>query len=125
MEVALDVLWPAVLESIRAEHALLGAALAEASPTAMTGEDLELAFPASAAFHKRTAESPANRRILIETLKRLTGGPYKVAFELREDLGGESHDDETLGEEEIVARLMAELDAEELSDEHVIQQKGD
>ena len=121
----LTELWPALLEAVRAEHALLGAALVEAAP-AMLGEgELELAFGASAAFHKRTAESPANRKILLDALRRLTGRPHRVVFELREDFADGPEGDEPLGEEEILARLMSELDAEELTDEHAIQQKGD
>ncbi len=113
----IDGLWPAVLESVRAEHALLGAALAEAAPARITVQELELAFGAGAAFHKRTAESPANRAILLEALKRLTGRPYRVTFELRQDMATDPPAAQPLREEEIVARLMTELDAEELAGE--------
>jgi DNA polymerase III subunit gamma/tau len=121
----LDALWPAVHESVRAEHSLLGAVLSEATPETLTEEELVLAFPPTAAFHKRKAEDPANRSTLIETLRRLTGRRYQVSFELREDLvaeGGAGGAPPT--EEEIMARLIAELDAEELPEDWLQQQKG-
>jgi hypothetical protein len=121
----LSALWPAVHESVRAEHGLLGAVLNEAAPTVLTDEEITLAFPPTAAFHKRKAEDPANRATLIETLQRLTGRRYRVSFELREDLPPQ----EGLGgnlptEEQIMARLVAELDAEELPQDWLQQQKG-
>jgi DNA polymerase-3 subunit gamma/tau len=121
----LDVLWPAVHESVRAEHGLLGAVLGEATPETLTDEELVLAFPPTAAFHKRKAEDPANRAILIDALRRLTGRRYRVSFELREDLvanAGAGGAPPT--EEEIMARLVAELDAEELPEDWLQQQKG-
>jgi DNA polymerase-3 subunit gamma/tau len=121
----LDTLWPAVHESVRAEHGLLGAVLGEAVPATLTETELTLAFPPSAAFHKRKAEDPANRAILIETLRRLTGRRYRLSFELREDLPSEvGANGVPPTEEEVMARLVAELDAEELPDDWLQQQKG-
>jgi DNA polymerase-3 subunit gamma/tau len=121
----LDALWPAVLESVRADHALLGAVFDEAVPATLTDEELTLAFASTAAFLKRKAEDPANRAMLVDTLRRLTGRRYRVAFELREDLpprDGRNGNPPT--EEEIMARLVAELDAEELPEDWLQQQKG-
>jgi DNA polymerase-3 subunit gamma/tau len=121
----LDSLWPAVHESVKAEHGLLGAVFNEAVPAVLTDNELTLAFAPSAAFLKRKAEDPANRVVLIDTLQRLTGRRYRVAFELREDL--DVSDEQNGGaptEEEIVARLVAELDAEELPEDWLQQEKG-
>jgi DNA polymerase III subunit gamma/tau len=121
----LDALWPAVHESVRAEHGLLGAVLSEATPATLTEEELVLAFPPTAAFHKRKAEDPANRATLLDTLWRLSGRRYQVAFELREDLPtGDGAGGAPPTEEEIMARLIAELDAEELPEDWLQQQKG-
>ncbi len=121
----LDSLWAAAHESVRAEHGLLGAVLSEATPVILTEQELTLAFPTTAAFHKRKAEDSANRSILIETLRRLTGRHYRLEFELREDLpqdgGGNGAPP---SEEEVMSRLMAELDAEELPEDWLQQQKG-
>ena len=121
----LDSLWAAAHESVRAEHGLLGAVLNEATPVILNEQELTLAFPTTAAFHKRKAEDSANRSVLIETLRRLTGRHYRLEFELREDLpedgGGNGAPP---SEEEVMSRLMAELDAEELPEDWLQQQKG-
>jgi hypothetical protein len=99
--------------------------LSEATPVILTEQELTLAFPTTAAFHKRKAEDSANRSVLIETLRRLTGRHYRLEFELREDLppdaGGNGAPP---SEEEVMSRLMAELDAEELPEDWLQQQKG-
>jgi DNA polymerase-3 subunit gamma/tau len=121
----LDSLWPAVHESVKAEHGLLGAVFNEAVPAILTDTELTLAFAPSAAFLKRKAEDPANRVVLIDTLQRLTGRRYRVAFELREDLDvSQEQNGGAPTEEEIVARLVAELDAEELPEDWLQQEKG-
>jgi DNA polymerase III subunit gamma/tau len=121
----LESLWAVAHESVRAEHGLLGAVLNEATPVILTEQELTLAFPTTAAFHKRKAEDSANRSVLIETLRRLTGRHYRLEFELREDLpedaGGNGAPP---SEEEVMSRLMAELDAEELPEDWLQQQKG-
>jgi DNA polymerase-3 subunit gamma/tau len=122
---ALDSLWPAVHESVKAEHGLLGAVFNEAVPAVLTDTELTLAFAPSAAFLKRKAEDPANRAVLIDTLQRLTGRRYRISFELREDLVSQEQNGGVPTEEEIVARLVAELDAEELPEDWLRQEKGD
>ncbi|MGH2912358.1 MAG: hypothetical protein ACRDJ3_07760, partial [Solirubrobacteraceae bacterium] len=73
----------------------------------------------------RKAEDPANRMILVEALRRLSGRRYRVSFELNEELQQQEAQNGTPPtEEEIVARLMAELDAEELPEDWLQQQKG-
>ncbi len=121
----LDSLWAAAHESVRAEHGLLGAVLSEATPVILTEQELTLAFPPTAAFHKRKAEDSANRSVLIETLRRLTGRHYRLEFELREDLPADAGGNGAPpSEEEVMSRLMAELDAEELPADWLQQQKG-
>jgi hypothetical protein len=121
----LDALWPAVLESVRAQHKLLRAFFSEAVPVSITEDHMTVAFPVTASFNKRKAEEPDNRKILLDALKALTGRRYSVSFELSEDApASDGGDREALTEEEIVARLMSELDAEELSPERLAQQKG-
>jgi DNA polymerase-3 subunit gamma/tau len=112
----LDSLWPAVLDAIRAEHKLLRAFFNEAAPASVTEQELVVCFSPSAAFNKRKAEEADNRKILLDTLHRLTGRRYRVSFELSEEdvTAGHGLDRAGLSEEEIVARLMSELDAEEL-----------
>jgi DNA polymerase III subunit gamma/tau len=122
----LDALWPAVHESVRAENGLLGAVFNEAVPVGLTDEELTLAFAPTAAFLKRKAEDASNRAILIDALRRLTGRRYRVSFELSENLPSQEglNGGSAPTEEEIVARLVAELDAEELPEDWLQQQKG-
>jgi hypothetical protein len=110
-------LWPAVVELVGAEHALCGAVITDARPVEIAGENLIVGFPTTAAFLKRQAEDPANRAIVTEALRRLTGGGWRVSYELREELGdsgASGSGGEAFTEEEWVARLKAELDAEEI-----------
>ena len=110
-------LWPAVVELVGAGHALCGAVITEARPVSVAGDDLTVGFPTTAAFLKRQAEDPANRAIVTDALRQLTGGRWRVSYELREELedsGEPGSGPETFTEEEWVARFKAELDAEEI-----------
>jgi DNA polymerase-3 subunit gamma/tau len=122
----LDSLWPAVLESIREEHKLLRAFFNEAGVTSVTDEELVVSFSPSASFNKRKAEEPDNRKILLDILHRLTGRRYRVFFELSdvEVDAVDAPDRSGLSEEELLERLMSELDAEELPAGQLAQQKG-
>jgi DNA polymerase-3 subunit gamma/tau len=110
-------LWPAVVELVGAGHALCGAVIADTRPVELAGEDLTVGFPTSAAFLKKKAEDPANRRIVTDALRRLAGGRWRISYELREDLddgtGGEGASHQYT-EEEWIERFKSELDAEEI-----------
>ena len=111
-------LWPAVVELVGAGHALCGAVIADTRPVELAGEDLIVGFPTSAAFLKKKAEDPANRRIVTEALRQLAGGRWRISYELREDLdgdaGGANGAPRAYTEEEWIERFKAELDAEEI-----------
>jgi len=110
-------LWPAVVELVGAAHALCGAVIVDARPVSVSDSDLVVGFPTTAAFLKRQAEDPANRAIVTDALGQLTNGRWRVSYELREELD-ESNESgsrpSAFTEEEWVARVKAELDAEEL-----------
>jgi DNA polymerase III subunit gamma/tau len=110
-------LWPAVVELVGAGHALCGAVITGAVPVSVSGEDLTVGFPTTAAFLKRQAEDPDNRVMVTEALRELTGGRWRLSYELREELDdaeGSGSDSATYSEEEWVARFKDELDAEEI-----------
>jgi DNA polymerase III subunit gamma/tau len=110
-------LWPAVVDLVRSEHALLGAVIGEARPVAVDGDELTLAYPFAAEFYKKKAEDPANRAAVGEALGALAGGRWKLRYELRDTPG--SQDEQASPErsqEEWVTRFMEEFDAEELTD---------
>ena len=111
-------LWPAVVELVRSEHALLGACIDEARPVEVDGEELTLAYPFSAAFYKKKAEDPANRAAVGEALGALAGGRWRLRYELRdtpEPAEGEGRGGRS--QEEWVARFIDEFDAREITDE--------
>jgi DNA polymerase-3 subunit gamma/tau len=108
-------IWPAVVELVRGEHALLGAVIKDARPVALDGFDLTLAFSSTAQFLRKKAEDPANRAIVGEALRSLAPGRWRLSYELRDVPGGEGGDDaEELTEDELVRRFIEEFDAEEV-----------
>jgi hypothetical protein len=103
------------VDLVRAKNALLGALIAEAEPIALDGDELTVAFAASAQFLKKKAEDPANRAAVSEALGELTGRRLRLSYELREELEGQARGGPARGSgEELVRRLMEEFDAEEL-----------
>jgi DNA polymerase III subunit gamma/tau len=112
---SIAALWPAVVDLIRSENGLVGALLADARPVALNGEDLVLAFAASDAFLKKKAEDPGNRALVITALQQLAGLRLRISYELREELSKRDQlASKPPGAEDLVSRLMAEFDAEEL-----------
>jgi DNA polymerase-3 subunit gamma/tau len=110
-------MWPAVVELVAAAHALCGAVISEARPVSVSGDDITVGFSPAAPFLKRQAEDPANRATVTDALRRLTGVRWRVLYELREELeesSGAGSEAAVYTEEEWVARLKAELDAEEI-----------
>ena len=115
---SMSATWPAVVDVVRAENALLGALIAEARPVEVQGEELTLAFAST--FLKKKAEDPANRMTVAEALRVVTGGRWKLLYELREDLGELIASDEPGdgdSEERWLARFMEEFDAEDITPE--------
>ena len=115
LELSLDAfadMWPAVIESLEDEYALLAALLREATPLELTADGLTLAWPESAAFSKRQAEDPAKRELLAESIRAVTGASLRLAFELRAD-EEVAPAGETVDEDELVDRFKREFSAVE------------
>jgi DNA polymerase-3 subunit gamma/tau len=107
-------LWPAVVELVRREHAMLGAVIAEARPVAVEGEDLTLAFASTAQFLKKKAEDRANRVAVGEAVHAVAGGRWRLSYELRDQPTGEEGQQGERSEDDWVRRFMEEFDAEEI-----------
>jgi DNA polymerase-3 subunit gamma/tau len=103
--------WPAVVELVRGDNALLGACIEEARPVEVTGEDLTVAFSATAPFLKKKAENPENRAAVTAALRDVTGRRWRLSYELHEGLELDAGE---LSEEEWLKRFIEEFDAEEL-----------
>lgn len=111
-----DVLevWPAALETVGADYALLAAALGNARPVSLSDGVLTLAFAHDDTFNRRmAAENADHRRALGEALLALTGARLRLAYELR-DLGEDPEQAPELAGDELVARIVQEFDAEEI-----------
>jgi DNA polymerase III subunit gamma/tau len=112
---ALRTLWPSVVASIRTENAMVGALLGDARPAALESDSLTVAFPSGAEFSKRKAE--ANRSLVQDSLRRLTGRGLTLTFELNDGNEAESTLSPSaplLSEEELLARLKQEFGAREI-----------
>jgi len=107
--------WPAVVDLVRTDNAMLGACIEEARPVEVTGEDLTVAFSAAAPFLKKKAENPDNRAAVTAALRDVTGQRWRLSYELHEELAAsDSSAPAGHSEEEWVKRFMDEFDAEEL-----------
>ena len=108
----LKTLWPAAVDSVRLENAMVGALLGEARPIAMEGDRVTICFPEASEFSRRKAE--ANRDLLQSVLHGLTGRALTITYEC-----GETGDrgPNTISEEELLERLKDEFGAEEIFDD--------
>jgi DNA polymerase-3 subunit gamma/tau len=109
--------WPAVVDFVRQDNAMLAATLDAARPAQLSGQALTLAFPAGAAFFKRKAEQDDYRRATADALRSVTGAKLALRYELSDEAPGNSDADQTLSGEELVRRFMEEFDAEEVLDD--------
>ncbi|MDQ6746388.1 MAG: DNA polymerase III subunit gamma/tau [Actinomycetota bacterium] len=112
--------WPAVVDLVRAENAMIAALLAGAQPVAADARELTVAFPPEAAFLKRKAEQEDHRRIATAALRTITGQALALRYELREREGTpeEPAQPAILSGDELVRRFLEEFDAQELHDDN-------
>jgi DNA polymerase III subunit gamma/tau len=121
----IEASWPAVVDMVRGQNAMLAALLADARPVTVGERDLTLAFPSGAAFLKRKAEQEDHRRVTAEALRTVTGQALMLRYELREEPEAEEEaGTAVLSGEELVRRFLEEFDAEELPDEDDLEQDG-
>ncbi len=106
-------LWPAVAEAVAEQNGMLSAALSAATPTALDGERLTVAFPADAAFVKKKAEQ--GRDLVANAVRGITGQPLTLAFELSE--AARAPGPATLDHDQLIERLREEFGAEEVFEE--------
>jgi DNA polymerase-3 subunit gamma/tau len=116
---AFQAVWPAVLEAVRAENQLLGALLSEARPLELRDGEVVIAFSEHEAFKRKMADGRQNRTTLEEAIRSLAGSGLRVCFELRplDEVAPGGVAAPPPSEDELVARFVAEFDAEEISPE--------
>src|SRR5581483_9459774 len=117
--------WPAVVDLVRAENAMLAALLSDARPIAVRDQELTLAFPGGAAFLKKKAEQDDYRRVAGEALQAVTGQRLVLRYELRDAADEQSTADQVLSGEELVRRFMEEFDAEEVFEDEPTPNEGE
>jgi DNA polymerase III subunit gamma/tau len=112
----LRTLWPAVVDAVRTENAMVGACLEGARPSALEGDSLTLSFPVLAGFSRKTVER--NRELLQTSLRALTGHALALEYSASDE-----HVDEpaaaaaALSEEELIERLKRDYGATEVFDD--------
>jgi DNA polymerase III subunit gamma/tau len=106
-------LWPAIGQAVAEQNGMLGAALTAASPTAVDGDRLTIAFPPDAAFVKKKAEQ--GRELVANAVRGMTGHSLSLAFELSDSVEPAAGPG-TLDHDQLIERLRAEFDAEEVFD---------
>ncbi len=116
--------WPAVVEFVRQDNAMLAATLETARPVTLHDEALTLAFPAGAAFFKRKAEQDDYRRAAAEAVRSITGAALTLRYELRDDAPVITEYGSGLTGEELVQRFMEEFDAEEVLEDDPNQEEA-
>jgi DNA polymerase-3 subunit gamma/tau len=118
---SIAALWPAVVDTVRGNNALLAALLQGARPIAVNERELTLAFSPDAAFMKRKAEQDDYRRTAADALRNVTGQALALRYELS---GPESGDAAAktavatveVSDEELVRRFVEQLDAQEIEE---------
>ncbi len=105
-----------VLTAVRERSIPTATLLEEATPVALDGDVLTLAFAPGAEFHRRQVDDDKNTRLISESLFEVTGrrlGIVTITTEVDEE---EEPEEGTLSEEDVLALLRDQLDATEVEE---------
>jgi len=109
-------LWPAVVDAVRVDDDVLAMCLTEARPVDCAERSLVIAFHPDDTMRRRKAESARARQVVAEALRSLTGVAPQISVEARE-LDPAVEEAPADPEAELLERLKAEFDAEEILDD--------
>ena len=116
-EVTIDKIsraWSVILDLVKKEKIPLAAQLQEARPLALNGTELVIGFAVE--FNRDMAQRPENRAVLAGALKEITGADLRVRGVVNEAPAAQPSPPTTGSEqEEVIAMLKEELDAEEIT----------
>jgi DNA polymerase-3 subunit gamma/tau len=110
--------WPAVLQKLGETAPALASCLEGARPVSFDDEGLQVGFPPDMTFNKKKADSSDRRDTVAAAFAAVTGTGLRPTYVLLE---GEAPPDtpapgsEEVDEEQLLARLKSEFDAEEVS----------
>jgi DNA polymerase III subunit gamma/tau len=110
-------LWPAVVDAIRADDDVLAMCLTEATPVDCAERSLVIAFHPDDTMRRRKADSARARQVVSEALRHLTGVAPRISVEARAIDAAVAEAPPADPEAELLERLKAEFDAEEILDE--------
>jgi DNA polymerase III subunit gamma/tau len=108
-------LWPAVLDAVRGENAMVAAALGKGRPTTFENGELTVSFPEGNEFACKTADRHLG--LLQGSLRTLVGRAVGVRLELGAVELDEVAERPAMSEDELLERLKAEFKAEEVFDD--------
>jgi DNA polymerase III subunit gamma/tau len=109
-------LWPAVVDAVRVDDDVLAMCLTEATPVDCADRSVVIAFHPDDTMRRRKADSVRARQVVAEALRNLTGVAPQISVEARaiDTAVAEPPADP---EAELLERLKAEFDAEEILDD--------
>ena len=111
-------LWPAIVDAVRAEDDLLAMCLTEATPVGCGERSLVIAFRPDDTMRRRKAESARARQVLADAVRGLTGVAPQITIEAREPASEPAAAAPAADPEaDLLERLKAEFDAEEILDD--------
>jgi DNA polymerase-3 subunit gamma/tau len=111
----LGQLWPAVVDQVRSENAMVGACLEAARPLRVEGDRLTICFPVMGGFSRKTVEK--NRELVQTALRALTGATLGLDYEMNDDAPEEVAAVAALSEDELIERLKRDYGATEIFDD--------
>ena len=102
--------WPAVIDHVGTESAVLGAILAQAAPVALNETQLLIAFPQSAEFHRRKAQDARHRQAVSGAFLTITGCRLEIEYELSASVEiPEAPGEQPLSEDQLADVLLNEF----------------
>ena len=110
----LQSLWPAVVDAVRSQNAMVGACLEGARPAELEPDRVTIAFPVFAGFSRKTVER--NREILQSSLRAVTGQTLSIEYTATDE-PMEPAGDASLSEEDLIERLKRDYGATEVFDD--------
>ena len=114
---AVRAAWPAVLEAVQAENAMIAAALAKARCMDCDDDAITVAFPRTHTFFKKKAEDRANKSLISTAVREVTGRSLRLEFELSDEVADGGEAAAGVSDEEIFQRFLREFEGEEIFDD--------
>lgn len=112
----LKQVWPAVLDSLAASASGMVASYFDGTqPIAAKDTQLKVGFPADSAFNRRNADRNEIRQQLAAAVHAVTGDRFRIEYDsLDSDQPAADPESEVMDEEDFIARVKSEFNAEEV-----------